>query len=165
MTKEGEKRSGNGMLVGILSFLVLVIVGLAVGIVVVNMQKKDGPQEVAKTNEEITDEILDTIRPMNVEDSEKYLDEKLEEYSGTELEFRIKMMKINVYVNSEEFENAITISDIIDDKDLNNKEKMEYYGALIKAYNGVGNEEKVNDLKDKYSIIYNEVFDGGGGGE
>lgn len=165
MAEEGGKRSGNGMLIGILSFLVLVIVGLVVGIVVVNMQKKDGPQKAVKTNEEIIDEVLDTIEPMSVEDSEKYLDEKLKEYSGTELEFRIKMMKINVYVNGEEFKNAIAISDIIDDKNLNNEEKMEYYKALIKVYNGIGDEEKVNSLKDKYFIIYNEVFDGGGGGE
>ena len=48
MTKEGGKRSGNGMLVGILSFLVFVIVGLVVGIIIVRMRGKDNamiPQE------------------------------------------------------------------------------------------------------------------------
>lgn len=165
MTTEGEKHFGNKLLVGVLIFLAVVIIGLVAGIVVVKLQQNEdlSQGEITKSDDEITDEILAIIRPMTIEDSEKYLDEKLEEYKDTGLEFRIKMMKINVYVNGGYSADAIVAAADIDEDRLNNEDRMEYYMALNKAYRALGDEEEANYYRDKYFTIYDEVYGGGGG--
>ncbi len=165
MTEEGRRRSGNGLLVGILLVLVVAIVGLAVGIVMVNLQREENSPEIVVKDDEIVNEILNTIRPMSIDESEEYLDGKLEEYKGTSLEFDIEMMKINVYVNGGRPADAIAVAAIVNDGKLDDEEKMQYYMALNKAYRAIGDNENANYYRDKYFVIYDEIYDGGGGGE
>ena len=164
MTEEGRRRSGNGLLVGILLVLVVAIVGLVVGIVMVNLQREENSPEIVVKDDEIVNEILNTIRPMSIDESEEYLDGKLEEYKGTSLEFDIEMMKINVYVNGGRPADAIAVAAIVNDEKLNDEEKMQYYMALSKAYEDVGDKEESDYYYfKKYLVVYNRVFDGGGG--
>lgn len=165
MTEEGRRRSGNGLLVGILLVLVVAIVGLVVGIVMVNLQREENSPEIVVKDDEIVNEILNTIRPMSIDESEEYLDGKLEEYKDTSLEFDIEMMKINVYVNGGRPADAIAVAAIVNDGKLDDEEKMQYYMALNKAYRAIGDDENANYYRDKYFVIYDEIYDGGGGGE
>ena len=71
---------------------------------------------------------------------------------------------MNVYLNGGYPADAITAATDVSDDDLDDEAKMEYYMALSKAYESIGDEEKSNYYYyDKYLVVYNKVFDGGGG--
>ena len=161
MTTEGEERSSNKLLVGILSGLILVIVGLVIGIVVVN----NTPKIIVLENEgEIVNGILDAMIPMTVEEAEDYLDDQLVEYAGTSVVQKIKIMKVNVFVNDGFFNDAIVVANDIDEKDLDTREKMDFFAAMAAAYDGVGNVEEYNYYSEKYMAVYTSIFGGGLGG-
>lgn len=156
-----EERNTKKSLAIVLGILCVAIIGLVVGIVVVNTSVVT---EEIKDDDEIVNNVLVDILPMDVDEAEIYLDEKLKEYSDSYMQFKLKMMKINVYLNDNRPENAIVAATNIDDNYLDDEQKMDYYTALFKAYRQIGDAENEQFYIDKYLDVYNKVFDGGGGG-
>ena len=157
---DGTKTKSRVGLIAILATLVVAIVALVVGIVVVNSSKTNDYSE-----NELVEEFIGAIAPLNVDESEAYLDKKLDEFGGTGLVPRIKMMKMYVYLNAGLFNDAAIVASDINENELSEDVKMEYYNALSQIYDGIGNEDKFNYYSEKWIGLYNKIYNGGGGGE
>lgn len=164
MAKEGKHNFDNKVLIGILIFLILAIVGLTVGIVIVSLRKNED-ESLAEDTAQILDDANDEISPMTVGEAVEYLDAKILEYDGTEATEGLMIMKMNVYINGGEPEEALAVALMVDENKLSDAAKMDYYMALGKIYEALGDEKMANDFYDRYILIYNEIFGGGGGGD
>ena len=151
--KAWEKKNPWWILLGVLC---VVIVGLGIGIGVIISNSKSSEQ-VSLSDEEILNSILQSIAPMNIEDTQEYLDEQLDIYSGTDLEQRIKMMKLNAFVNAGFFEDAIIESSNIDDKLLSDSERLNFYSAVNKAYIAIGDVDNADYYEKKFIDLYYEI--------
>ena len=163
----GETKSKKWLL-AILSLLILVIIGLIAGIVVLNMDgggAGDGLPEVIKSDDEIINDLMNEIKPLSTEESESYLDEKLREFAGTSIESRIRIMKVYVFLNAGFFDDAIAVAQDINEGELSDKERLDYYEALWQSYRGIGDEDKFNEYSAMWVNLYNKIYDGGGGGD
>ena len=153
----------RGLLI-LLGFLCVVIVGLGVGVIIVNFLNNSNVMEMeAKNDETILDDILNTIEPMSIDDTLTYLDEQLLIYGGTDLASAIEMMKLNACVNAEQFDIAVKVAEEISEDSLDSSERLNLYSALNKAYTGLGDMENANYYSDKFVEMYYEVFDNNGG--
>ena len=164
--KKGRERFENRGLWILLGVLCVVIVGLGVGVIIVNSLNNDNAAEMeTKSDEDIINDILNTIEPMSIEDTLAYLDEQLLIYGNTSLTSDIEMMKLNACVNAEQFSDAIEVARQIDEDSLDSSKKMNLYSALNKAYSGLGDVENANYYDNKFADMYYEVFDGGEGND
>ena len=185
MTEEvqAKKYFSNKVLLIVLGVLILVIIGLIIGVVVVNM---NGGREVAKVEENVnqgetvsatekTEEqkrtedemtivnaINQEIQPMeDMAEVQSYLDQKVEEYAGESVQPRIKMMKVWVYVNDNQPEEALAMAEGITEEEQDDSQKMNYYAAMAKIYDGLGDEEKAQSYQDQWKALYDKLYDGG----
>ena len=126
---EKHKRSENKILIAILCVLFVVIVGLVISIIAVDISKKSGSEgggnenseggsssqtddtETWKGNdiEELNEktEIQDAIREIPREDAIIYLDDKIEENEDPESDFLLRLTKVNVLYNGNDYEGAL----------------------------------------------------------
>lgn len=164
MAKEGNRDFGSGALKLTLVFLVLTIVGLTAGIIVINVQKDD--EEIAVDSAQILNDINNVILPMTTDEAVEYLDEEILRYDAGEIKAQLMIMKMNVYINDGQPSEALAVAMGVDEDSLGDAVKMNYYMAVSQAYEALG-DTKMADYYyyDKYLVIYNMIFDGGGGGD
>ena len=183
MKKEAKKKAtlNNNVLLGVLGLLLIAIVGLVVGVAI--PKQKDGGvvgEEPGETTEYepgtindpvmqeresdfvLMSEINDVIKPLSTEDSIKYLDQQMNEYEDdSSMQYRISIMKVNVYLNDNMPNEAMALLNAIDVEDLDNNQSMDYYKALTKANEELGNEEERQAAEDQYFALYYQVFSKG----
>ena len=164
MTEEGGKRSGNGMLVGILSFLVLVIVGLVVGIVVVNMREKN---EVMPPEEEWATVMSKCMFDFNTEEvdcmSFKNGLEKIINTSDEE-DMRVKAgVSLSSIYEKDDINSAIDLLEGLFDDDLSDQNKycilktlLSYYGESGDKLKYVEKLQKIIELPDSMSLEFED---------
>lgn len=146
----------RGLLI-LFGVLCVVIVGLGVGIVFVRSYNNEVVE--IKSDEDIINDILNTIEPMSIEDTLSYLDEQLLIYNETNLVSAIKMMKLNACINAEQFSDAVMIASEIDEQSLGSSEKLNLYSALDKAYTGLGDTRNADYYSNKFVETYYEIID------
>lgn len=141
------------------------IIGLTVAIMI---PKNTVPEpEVPSTEEETEiqletiDEILDYVRNNESSDVEWYLDKKIKEYTGTELELTVRLIQINFLGSDGQFEKALYLADKIASEDLTDEDKMELYRSYVTIYENMNDIEKMQEYQKKYIELYNKVFSGG----
>ena len=154
--KKSRVRFGNRGLLILLGVLCVAIVGLGVGIVFVRSSNDEVVE--TKSDEDIINDILDTIEPMSIEDTLLYLDEQLSIYNGTNLASAINMMKLNACINAEQFSDAVMIAGEIDEQSLDSSEKLNLYSALDKAYTGLGDMRNADYYSNKFVETYYEII-------
>lgn len=115
-------------------------------------------QEQISEDFEIINEINYEIYPMSLEDCMSYLDNKLEEYKGTSLEFRIRMIKVWVYVNKDMPTEAKEVFDEIDENTLSEHEKVDYLDAKWQIYDKLGDSESSTAYNQEYQKQYYKVW-------
>ncbi|MBQ6138627.1 MAG: hypothetical protein IJI80_02990 [Methanobrevibacter sp.] len=112
-----DKGSGTKkkILTIVLSFLILLIIGLAVGIVVIKLNS--GPAKIDDLPiDQLVSKMLSDIRRLDVDESMDYINYRLTQYQDEEIQFELKMMKVNVYLNYDMPAEAITAAgDITED--------------------------------------------------
>ena len=174
--KSAKRRLNKRVFVIILVVLVLAIVGLVIAIVV-NMNTQNDIGEGGSSddsgivvddydpNQAIVDEIQNEIAGMSEEDAQAYLDDKIEEYTDTDLAFDVKLVKIYYLFNAGQSEIALEVAKEINTEDLNNQELLSYYAAMRTIYQGLDDIVWINYYQDLYLQLYLEIFDGGAGGE
>ena len=157
-------KSSNKGLMATIVVLVIMIIGLVVGIVVVNMQKdSQQPEEVVRTDGEIIYEISDTIFRMSTDEAIEYLDEQLEKYAGTNLEYQIKIYKVRAYKLGGMINEAILLAESMDTSEMSDNETMNFYNDLSELYRESGDEEKADYYKEESNRIREESgFEGTG---
>lgn len=179
MTEEGGKRSGNGMLVGILSFLVLVIVGLIIGIFVVKINKDNMPNEPqqGETEEGVprnpvslssgiydkADDVLTEGGQNAYDEAMKYFDDAVSSVSDDDTVFELESMRINVLIEYEYFDDALEYIKKIDKSDLDIFKQCSVLSFYKVTYEGLGDVEKVSeyekllkDAEDKLNSVMSE---------
>ena len=157
--KKGRLKLSNKKLWILFGVLCVVIAGLWVGIAVVNnMAETD-----TRSDEDIVNDVLDTIEPMNIDEAVIYLDELLVIYNGSDLEVPIKMIKFNAIANANQFEEVIAYSESIDANGLDDTDKLNFYSVLRYAYSEIGDEESANFYDEKFIDLYYEIFGEGEG--
>ena len=130
-----DKGSGTKkkILTIVLSFLILLIIGLVIGIVVVKLNS--GPAKIEDLpNDQLVSKMLSDIRRLNTEESIEYIDYRLTQYQDEEIQFELKMMKVNVYLNYDMPAEAITAAEAITEDTLAPQQKMRYYHVLYQGY-------------------------------
>lgn len=172
---QNEKHRGNKLLWGALGVLLVAILGLAVAVVVVTTTKGQQQEEIADTGseEEVlspaeqaaadyakVDDINRQLGPMSVEEAQAYLDKQLPQYLGTSMEFRVRMMKLWVYINDGWYDDALALAETMDEESYEGQDKVDYYNALIATYAGLGNEDMrkayMQKRSEQYMIMYGE---------
>ena len=184
MKKEAKKKAtlSNNVLLGVLGLLLVVIVGLVVGVAIPKQKNEevvvgenpsgatdyepgtiDDPVVQERQNDFVLmSEINDVIKPLSTEDSIKYLDQQMNEYEDdSSMQYRISIMKVNVYLNDNMPEEAMALLNAIDVEALDNNQSMDYYKALTKANEELGNEEERQADEDQYFALYYQVFSKG----
>ncbi|MBQ7201971.1 hypothetical protein IJS18_01095 [Candidatus Saccharibacteria bacterium] len=154
-----DKGSGTKkkILTIVLSFLILLIIGLAVGIVV--MKLNSGPAKIDDLpNDQLVSKMLSDIRRLDVDESMDYINYRLTQYQDEEIQFELKMMKVNVYLNYDMPAEAITAAGDITEDALTPQQKMRYYHVLYQGYTKTGDEEKSIEYRDKYFTMYNIIY-------
>ena len=156
--------------------LILLIIGLIVGIVVVNInngqnQGNNGPSatvvsnDVAKAQAE-EDEAY--VRELNQEimqmsdfdEAQAFLDEKLAEHQDDSKAFRIKVMKMWVYINGGEADQAVPVAESINEDELDDYQKLKFYAALNRMYQDLGDEETSQSYVTKWNDMHEKIYGG-----
>lgn len=192
MTEEvqAKKYFSNKVLLIVLGVLILVIIGLIIGVVVVNMNggrevativqgsadveqsEKRDPAERTEAQKQVEDE-MNIITKLNqdidemetVEEKQAYLDQKVEEYSGESVLPRIIITKAWVYIHDNQAENALTVLEEINEDELTEDQKLDYYSVMMNAYQQLDDAESVQKYQSQWDALYVEMFeeiDGGG---
>ncbi len=182
-----EKRrtqKGNGVLVGVLAVLVLLIVGLVVAIFVVSMPEKKEVSFENEVNEDVANEmegwdgpIAESTRAMIYADSiEKKVgtepgfgvDEAIKEYTSavesSSGEFKLYLAieyAYYVYDNYKDIKQALEILDSVSSL-VNENNELYYYGVLYDMYNSFGdtaNAERYKKLVDEKSKVDKKLLE------
>ena len=178
-----KDRKGNKVLLGILSILIVAIIGLTVGVVAVVNQKDKiamspednsssagtagslSSENSSDTSQEVLDELSLTsefnlaISSLSTTDSQSYLDAKMQEYADSpRMQYRLKLMKAWVYVNDDQVENGLEVIADTDEETLDDRQKLDYYDLMVRVYEELGDEEKVADYGAKWRAIYADIF-------
>ena len=156
-------KSSNKGLKATIAVLAVMVVGLVIGILMLNTKKSDQPEEVAKTDDEIIYDISSAIYGKPTEEAIEYLDEQLTKYAGTSLEHRIKMYKIRAYKLGGMTNEAILLAESMDTSEMSDNETMNFYNDLSELYRESGDEEKADYYKEESNRIREESgFEGVG---
>lgn len=147
----------------VLGLCICVMVGVGVGVLIYSIRNKD--DNIGIDSEQIIETAMEDIVPMSVGESISYLDGKIREYKNTDVVPRLIIMKMNVYVNAGRPEDAIEVASEAREDDLDTNGKMQYYMVLNKAYRALGDNETANYYRDNYFVLYDELYDGGGGSD
>lgn len=171
MVEDGTSDRKNGFILAFGILIFVAILTVAAVFVVKSLEGEEKKEETVsedeKKNQEIAslDEIKEHIRSVGSAEGEKYVNEQVEKYRGTDLEFDVKIIQINFYNNEGEMEKALELADAFKLEDLTAEEKMKLFIAYRTIYSNLGDNEKYDEYQKKYMEVYLEVFDGGGGGE
>ena len=103
------------------------------------------------------------IASMSVAQAEEFLDGKLSEYAGTSMEFRIKIMKIWVYINGGDYDSALALAEQLEPGQLNEVNQMDYNRVMSRIYAGLGNTNLANQYNDQWQQLYIKVYGEGEG--
>lgn len=169
---EGKKiflsNLNNGVLCGVLGVLVVVIVGLVVGLIVTNNAKNTevvaaepqvDTQAVEAENARIKSEMKTAIASMKMSEKESYLNKKIKEYQGTDMEFEARMMKVWIFIEDKQGVKAMEVINKmkIDDEALSPQQKLNYYDTLRGAAKAMNDheteaawEEVIAALREQY---------------
>lgn len=169
------ERKGNGILVGVLVFLCVVIIGLIVGIVVVNVNKEGQggsqnveyslPEELQGNNLSSTDQVMKETTLMaqnpNISDVEieAYYDGVIADAlmnGNTDLAMRIIIQKMNFI--------AVSENDCAKAKEYVNGVDLSPYSATEKSYLAsyvLSTVEGCNggELQDKWKSLYEGAWE------
>ena len=112
---------------------------------------------------ETVNQLNAEITPMSVAQAEQFLDEKLSEYAGTSMEFRIKIMKIWVYINGGDYNSALALAQQLEPGQLNEVNQMDYNRVMSRIYEGLGNMNLANQYDNQWQQLYIKVYGEGAG--
>ena len=164
MAEEGEKRSDNRLLVGVLAFLVVVIVGLVAGIFIVRTnESSDGD---GQSQEEIEEDVAPR-NPVSLQskiyeeaevilvnggqdaygDAMKCFDDAMLSVSDYDTIFGLKIMRIYLLINYEYFNEALGYTNELSGDNLGVAEKGYIYDFYRLIYEGLGDLEKVDEYE------------------
>lgn len=159
-----DKRK-NRILVVILSVLCVAIVGLTAGIVVVAKPWENGNDtETEVSDEEFLSNVNTALSNLTTGAGAEYLDGLITEYADTNLAVKLSIMKVNLYINDGNGEQALAAAAGIDEAALEGRELLDYYSARMNIEELLGNEEGYKCAYNKYWETYLEYYDGGIGG-
>lgn len=140
----------------ILSCLVLLIIGLVVWIVVVKLNQPEPLPDLP--NDQLVSKMRDDIRTLDIDESMDYINYRLTQYQDEEIQYELKMMKVNVYLNYDQPEEALTASNDIKEDNLTPQQKMRLYHVLNQIYTKTKDEEKANEYLEKYQAMYKIIY-------
>ncbi|MBR2803002.1 hypothetical protein IKE19_00245 [Candidatus Saccharibacteria bacterium] len=140
--------------------------------VVVDGDDEDGGGDVSgepdETEEEqlqvenqiaIEDAIKQYIRGLSVDDALVYLDGQIENVGSADEKFSMRLIKINVLNNDEQYEAALAEAQKIENVDkLNKWNKIEYYNMMAYTYQMLGDTEKENEYGAQYIQAYKDLW-------
>jgi formaldehyde-activating enzyme involved in methanogenesis len=86
------------------------------------------------------------------------MNDKINEYSGTNVEIRLIFMKAWIYVGNKQFGLALNIAESIDENSLSDENKMRYYLIMMEIYNKMGNDTLKKEYTEKYRQLYKAMF-------
>ena len=160
------KKKSWGLVVALI-VLILAIIGLTAGIIINHnntiSEEPEGSELTVK--EQTLDEILDYIGNVDIiDDAKEYLDEKVEEYNGTDLEIDVKLIKARYLRDIGEYMNALEVMNDLLDKSLDLDYSMEVYSVVSSIYKKIGDEESAEKYNDMYWEVYLRKNNGGAGG-
>lgn len=158
-----------------LIIMAVVIVGLVVAILVVAQPWKSGSQceggntENSLTPEEVirqkldemsakVDEVTAVTSEMEYDAALEYVNNKIEEYAGTEFEFGMRMIKMYLLINNGEESLALEEADKIETETLYAEQQLDFYNVMIRASQGVGDEYMAQYYQDLYTTLYQYVY-------
>ena len=110
---------------------------------------------------ETVEELNEQIVPMSVEQAEEFLDGKLKEYAGTDMEYRIKVMKIWVYNNEGQYQNGLNLAQQLDVNQLNDLQKVDYFRVMWVTYDGLGDSAQASQYEKQWQELHDKVFSRG----
>lgn len=160
--KKPKKR--NWGLIVALIVLVLIIIGLATGIIINHLNNKPEDNPPVDTDKDVVTEMVDYINSVDITEAEEYLDEMVEEYKGTEKELEVKMTKARYLRDIGKYEKALEIMDEILEENLDPKDTMKVFLEMKTTYEKMGDEEKTEEYNQKYWEEYLRQTNGGAGG-
>ncbi len=178
------KKSSKKVIVIVSVIAAILIVALIVAIIVLNINRsgdasqaedqaettetatttpeaEDEDQEELEKNSEILNEIRSEVNNMDLARAIEYLDEKLEEYSGTAIELNIKLIKAYAYAGEGESVIAMELLDEIDTSNFTTRNYMDYYEAMAAIANSLSDYEAAQEYADKYQEYYRLLFGNG----
>ena len=177
MNEEGtaKRQLSNNVLIAILAVLILLIIGLIIGIVVVNISNGQN-QDITPTVAVVTDEAAKAqadedeafVRDLNnqltemteIDEAQAFLDEKLAEHQDDSKAFRIKVMKMWVYINAGEPDQALPIAETINEDELDDYQKLKLYSTLNRLYQDLGDEETSQNYVTKWGDMHEKIYGG-----
>ena len=110
---------------------------------------------------ETVEELNNQIIPLSMEEAEDFLDGKLKEYAGTDMEYRIKVMKIWVYNNEGHYQNALDLAQQINVNQLSDLQKVDYYRVMWVIYDGLGDSAQASQYENQWQELHDKVFSRG----
>lgn len=171
--KKRKARIGRKGLIAILVSFCVIIAGLVVAILMVNRPWENSENancggssnETAVERDErirqVTGEIAAEANNMPYDEAISFLDEKLDEYSGSEYEFGVKMSKIYLLINNGETEEALKETKKINSDNLTAENLLDYYNAMRRIYGELGDDAMMIYYQDSYIALYKNIYDGG----
>ena len=78
--------------------------------------------------------------------------------SDTEIVPQILIIKMYALINDGYPEDAIEVATALDDNELDDSVRMDYYAALSMAYRGLGDVEDADYYLEKHFALYNIIF-------
>lgn len=145
------------ILVIILSCLVALIIGLVVWIVVAKLNSKPEPINDLP-NDQLFSKMREELRTLDIDESMDYINYRLTQYQNEEIQYELKMMKVNVYLNYDKPEDALAAATEISEENLTPQQKMRLYHVFYQSYAKIKNEEKAAEYLEKYQTMYNIIF-------
>ena len=161
------------MFIAIYSAFGAVIVGLAVAIVIVNINGVSGnlfsigesseectgeddqettQQEADDIGEEIDDTIAE-IGSMPYDEGLSYIDGKILEYEGTDYEFGLRMIKLNLLMNQAEAEAAYEESAKISLEGIGNADVLKYYVVMIDIGEALDDDDIITQYQNLLTAL------------
>lgn len=102
--------------------------------------------------------ILNELNEMNVSDSIEYLNEKLDEYTGTSTEFGVRETLIYLLIRNGDNNAALEYLEQIEPESLSGKQFLDYYAMYYKTYSALGEEETANIYMNQYAALYDALY-------
>ena len=172
MTTEGEKRPNNKVLVGILSGLILVIIGLVVGIVVMRGVKPsdDSGSEIGGSDLDLEDHEVSLASKVYTEafdilsngDQDSYdkamecFDKAISSTEDPDVIFALNLRRISLLIEYKYLNNALLYTEELDSDSLDISDKyniLMYYGTIYKE---LGDSERIDEYEKKLQEIKKE---------
>jgi len=166
-------------LIIVLIILGAAIVGLAVGIIIINLSshKPSGTVDATDnetTSEDILSEIREHTRTISAGESQTYINDMIEKYAGADEEFSIRLIKVNLLKNENQYTEALIEAKKLEQQELNDIEEMQLYSTFREIYIELANASddenegkdylnEYNEYNNKYWNLYLDYYEGGEG--